>query len=526
MDGGTVFRVGVVHVYSPCMAVTLRDLIAVDGLALGPRTGELGLDHLVRWVAPTELADPTPWMDGGELILTTGLRQRTAAAQTAFVEKLGEAGAVGLGFGTGLSHNAVPRATLVAAQRVGLPVLEVPYETPFIAIAQYVAEQTAAERHSDQRRLVDAHDRLTQAVLAGDSLAQLIRTLSNQVGTRTAVLALDGSVLAGRLPHETAHELWVDIGGTPVARLVAGTTTRAASLPYAARLAGLDLTRRLSFQAGRRFLFGQLLRDLFDGRLSVEAAQWLLAAQGVHPEEPYRVLVGCWSDDRLGSPDENLRRLGRLAWSAQQFGKVVADPRDLPAIPGNDPVCAVLEGYLLVLVPPHHNVDEQIAGIIKALRLDPARGQSAAVGVSELRGGAAGIERGYLEACAAITGAGVHRCRPLRLFDLVLSRPNPAVRGLSEQILAPLARFDAEHKAGLVETLRTYLATDGSVQATAEQLVVHRNTVRYRVDQIEKLTGRSLGATEDRTELWFALRAVDADCPGTAATAPVREREV
>lgn len=205
---------------------------------------------------------------------------------------------------------------------------------------------------------------------------------------------------------------------------------------------------------------------------------------------------------------------------------MVADPRDLPAIPGNDPVCAVLEGYLLVLVPPHHNVDEQIAGIIKALRLDPARGQSAAVGVSELRGGAAGIERGYLEACAAITGAGVHRCRPLRLFDLVLSRPNPAVRGLSEQILAPLARFDAEHKAGLVETLRTYLATDGSVQATAEQLVVHRNTVRYRVDQIEKLTGRSLGATEDRTELWFALRAVDADCPGTAATAPVREREV
>jgi PucR family transcriptional regulator, purine catabolism regulatory protein len=524
MDVGTVFRRVLVHLYSPCMAVTLRDLIAVDGLALGPRTGELGLDRLVRWVAPTELADPTPWMDGGELILTTGLRQRTAAAQTAFVEKLGEAGAVGLGFGTGLSHNAVPRATLVAAQRIGLPVVEVPYETPFIAIAQYVAEKTAAERHSDQRRLVDAHDRLTQAVLAGDSLAQLIRTLSSQVGARTAVLAMDGSMLAGQYPPEIAHELTIDIGGTPVARLVAGPTSRTASLPYAARLAGVDLARRMSFQAGRRSLFGRLLRDLFEGRLSAEAAHWLLAAQGVHPEEPYRVLVGCWSDDRRGSPDENLRVLGQLAWSAQQFGTVVADPRALPAVPGADPCSAVLEDYLVVLVPPHHDVDEQVAGMIKALRLDPMRGQSAAVGVSELRGGAAGIERGYLEACAAVTGPGVHRCRPLTLFDLLLSRPNPAVRGLSEQILAPLVRFDAEHKAGLVETLRTYLATDGSVQATAEQLVVHRNTVRYRVDQIEKLTGRSLTATEDRTELWFALRAVDADCPRSAATASVRER--
>jgi purine catabolism regulator len=201
---------------------------------------------------------------------------------------------------------------------------------------------------------------------------------------------------------------------------------------------------------------------------------------------------------------------------------VVADPRDQPAVPGADPVCAVLEGYLVVLVPPHHDVDSQIAGMVKALRLDPMRGPSAAVGVSELRGGPAGIERGYLEACAAVAGPGVHRCRPLKLFDLLLSRPNPAVRGLSEQILGPLTRFDAEHKADLVETLRTYLATDGSVQATAEQLVVHRNTVRYRVDQIEKLTGRSLTATEDRTELWFALRAVDAGCPSSAST-PLRQ---
>jgi len=509
MDPGTVFRPGVVHAYSPSMPVALRDLIAVDGMALRARTGELGLDRPVRWVAPTELADPTPFMDGGELILTTGLRQRTAAAQTAFVEKLAAADAAAIGFGTGLSHTSVPRATLVAAQRLGLPIVEVPYETPFIAIARYVAEQLAAEQFSDQRRLVDLHDRLTQAALSGDGLDQLIRTLCRQTGTAIAVLAVDGSVLAGQPPAETAHEVRVDAGGVPVALLVAGPTGRAESLPYAARLIGLELARRLSFQSGRRFLLGRLLGDLFGGRLRGEGVQWLLTAQGIEPDAPYRVLAGCWADERSGVWCENLRRLGQLAWSARQFG-TVADPRVSDAVPGADPVSAIVDGYLLVLLPQHLDAADQAQALLEALRLDPVRGPAAAVGVGEPRGGVTGIERGFLEARTALArGPGVRHAEPLTLSNLLLSRPNPAVRGLSERILAPLIRFDTEHNSGLIETLRTYLSTDGSVQATAEQLFVHRNTVRYRLDQVEKLTGRTLTATTDRTELWLALLALD-----------------
>ena len=36
--------------------------------------GEAGLDRPVRWVHISELADPTPWLSGGELLLTTGLQ--------------------------------------------------------------------------------------------------------------------------------------------------------------------------------------------------------------------------------------------------------------------------------------------------------------------------------------------------------------------------------------------------------------------------------------------------------------------
>jgi purine catabolism regulator len=47
------------------------------------------------------------------------------------------------------------------------------------------------------------------------------------------------------------------------------------------------------------------------------------------------------------------------------------------------------------------------------------------------------------------------------------------------------------------------------VVAVAEKLIVHRNTVRYRLEQIEKLTGRSLARTADRVQLWLALAARD-----------------
>ena len=49
----------------------LRDLIRDLDIRLV--AGETGLDRSVRWVHISELADPTPWLSGGELLLTTGM---------------------------------------------------------------------------------------------------------------------------------------------------------------------------------------------------------------------------------------------------------------------------------------------------------------------------------------------------------------------------------------------------------------------------------------------------------------------
>src|SRR2546423_8501930 len=106
--------------------LTVQGLVDEMGLALV--AGRDGAGAPIRWVHSTELTDPTPWLSGGELILTTGIQLRDAKTQRAFVERLAEHHVAGLGFGTGFDHAKVPAPLLAKAGEHGFPVFEVPYE--------------------------------------------------------------------------------------------------------------------------------------------------------------------------------------------------------------------------------------------------------------------------------------------------------------------------------------------------------------------------------------------------------------
>ncbi len=70
--------------------------------------------------------------------------------------------------------------------------------------------------------------------------------------------------------------------------------------------------------------------------------------------------------------------------------------------------------------------------------------------------------------------------------------------------LAGLAADD-EQQARLRETLLAFLQTGGSYKATAERLMLHKNTVQYRIRKAEESLGRPVG--ENRHDVELALRA-------------------
>jgi DNA-binding PucR family transcriptional regulator len=78
---------------------------------------------------------------------------------------------------------------------------------------------------------------------------------------------------------------------------------------------------------------------------------------------------------------------------------------------------------------------------------------------------------------------------------------------LAARVLAPLGELRPKPAARLRETLRAWLDNPGQVQAVAERLHVHPQTVRYRVAQLRELFGETLDDPEARFQLALALRA-------------------
>src|SRR6476660_9404820 len=89
--------------------------------------GEDNLDVPIRWVHISELADPTPWMSGGELLLTTGLRLKDEPEQREYVRRLVDPHLAGLGFGTGLDHDDIRSPVREEAEPLGLSLFEVDF---------------------------------------------------------------------------------------------------------------------------------------------------------------------------------------------------------------------------------------------------------------------------------------------------------------------------------------------------------------------------------------------------------------
>src|SRR4051794_892614 len=174
----------------------LRDLLRE--LELNVVAGEAGLDRAVRWVHISELADPTPWLSGGELLLTTGLQLGDDAQQREYVARLSSHGLSGLGFGAGFSHEGTPAALLEAAEELGFPVLEVPYHLPFIAITEKAFTHLVNAQYAVLQRALSAHERLERIVLSERGLDGVAAALSAMVGGPALIFDARGEVLARR----------------------------------------------------------------------------------------------------------------------------------------------------------------------------------------------------------------------------------------------------------------------------------------------------------------------------------------
>jgi len=133
------------------------------------------------------------------------------------------------------------------------------------------------------------------------------------------------------------------------------------------------------------------------------------------------------------------------------------------------------------------------------------------VGAGRVLTGTGGIFRSYREArWAALVGHG--QSGPNRVVDFsdlgVYAWLEPIDHDQSGQAVTEIHRIidhDLKHGTRLLDTLQTYLDARRFKEA-ADRLFVHRNTLRYRLDSIRKLTGLDVQDAESRLVLEVQLR--------------------
>src|SRR5829696_374446 len=182
---------------------TLRALLARHDLRLRLITddGALepgALDRPVRWVHSSDLADPTPFLSEGLALLTTGTQfagePATQHSFDEYVSRLSARGVVGLGFGTEVVRDGIPPELATACRAAGMPLFEVPYRTPFIAVARANAEAVAAQAYARRSWALAAQRAIALAALRPDGLGATLAELARQLDTWVGLFDAAGAL--------------------------------------------------------------------------------------------------------------------------------------------------------------------------------------------------------------------------------------------------------------------------------------------------------------------------------------------
>ena len=517
--------------------LTVRELIADLDVTL--HGGEAGLDEPVRWVHSSELLDPTPWLSGGEILLTTGMQLTDADRQRAFVARLHDHGLAGIGVGTGFAHDTVPVTMVQEADARGFAIFEVPYELPFIAITERAFGHIVNEQYELLRRSISAQERLQRIVLSERGLPAIAGALAASLGgavvvldgrgeviashefrrrlsgEQLALLGSDAGAIASSDPELAARTLVLDIAptgqgvaaGPPQAWLVsvkdsgAHTDADRLLLQQGVTAVAFELLRLRVADTTARRLAGDVLVALARGDLAGSELQRRLEPFGLGDEVGALVLHA--GESRAAA--ERLELALETALHAET-------PSGLVAVHG-DLVCALLPGApddelfglaerVLARVVQDTGTAALPAGAGRAAPAGRAREtfHEARCALEARMLGAAGTSNG--DAARPLT-----TYRDLGSFALLLSlQDSDALRLFCESMLGPIEADEGHYGGELVRSLEAVIECNGQWEAAARRLFCHRHTLRYRMRKVEELTGRDLSSARDRIEFWLALR--------------------
>ncbi|WP_082979014.1 PucR family transcriptional regulator [Arthrobacter sp. B6] len=520
-------------------AVTLGQFLAAlpRSLTVLHDAGNSGVP--LRWVEPSELEDPTPYLLDGEFVLTAGLpflddggKERAEA----YVRRLVGAGVAALGFGLEPYFDAVPDHLLSACRTHQLTLVQIPGSVPFAAIGLEFSQLLESGNARVFRQLADTNRQLMRAVLSARPEHELLSALAQRVPVWAQLFGADGRVRARAAATGT--------GGT----IPAAAVEPSALQPMLKRLLAGNGPRveTDSFpDNGSALVFGHPLRSTKDATLgalmlgtdkpltpaqnsvvsSVVGLLELLVRQrtsgSLAPSQLATALLLHPETLTAGSTRQLnvLRDLLAQSVSGTRSGalRVVQGVRADASAPASadGPVRELLQWRRLFDTKMVELTDYGFAAVTR-LKVDDALlrevedlGWRLVVGdPTEMAGLPTAYQRaGALRSRVQASGESV------RVDDVAWSVTGLLGRSagtmLASRLLGPVLAQEPDRRGSLLRVLKSWLGENGNWDATAKVLGMHRNSVRRQVNALAELLDMDLGSAQVRAELWIALQYVD-----------------
>lgn len=501
--------------------------------------GHIGVQRTVSWIHIVDLPDPLPWVGRDQLLLTTGFSwSRDAHDLRRLISDLDSQGVAGIGLAAPGYWEAAPRAAKDEADRVGLPLLEIPWEIPFFEISSRVNRALLLEQQSISQQSEAVHRALTRAAIEAESLGEIVLVLSELIHRAVTLEDPDGHVIAAhgdqalhdrvrretiaqgrtqpdveerlrelgywsqmrrttkplRIPAQLDIELstrvvcpvwlkdelvglvWILEGETPLGDL----DFRAAE--HAAIVVALHIARDRAIAGAEQRLGYSLVDSLLDGRFQADPQSLERAVRlGFDPERAYRVLLfvlddtGPFGGDALALRDRLARRLERRI-----------------ALLGEPPLITVSLNQIALLVP-----EEVDAGRI--WNESPEMGVRLCIG--RVHRGIEGVRRSYQEArsIAPWVAAGESMRYEALLVPRLLRGDQSARQDFVDDLIGPLVAANPEGAARLLLPTLLALGECGFNQTrAAARLGIHTKTMHYRCKRLQELMGKELTDPEVR----------------------------
>jgi PucR family transcriptional regulator, purine catabolism regulatory protein len=474
------------------------------------RSGEDNLGRTVRWVHSADLVDIAPLLRGGEVLLTNGvgLVAVDPPARRAYVRSLADIGVAALLFEVGRGFEQVPDEMVDEARSAGLTVVELQPALRFTEVAETVNSELIDRSVVRLRHADETSRALSVALARGASLQELIRQVAATLGTWAELRDHAGRLVAGSgAPHTDAPpgdegaraDAPVLVDGTAWGRLVIGTAGSPASLTEAV----LD---RAPMVLGLC-----LIREHKDVASALRTQQLLLEQ-----------LVGN-------------RRVPRALLMARLEAAGVA-------VTDHDYVCLAVEPHRIqaaahfvdgVLRECGHGVFGFVHGVLCAVIARPRGDGRSTLGDAARRAAATGVGR-EKRVCVVVgrtvrdvaelpramadahttlaLGQELHVAEPvIGVQELALQRllgetaDREALRHFVDEQIGVLDESDRTRGGQLIHTLEVLTACAGSKVEAARRLHIRRQSLYYRLEQIERLTGAKLDDPQQLLPITVAL---------------------